>query len=114
MHYVRVSFLAACFSAIAACSGDSTGDKCKENCRATCPGDEAPTGADLVNCDNECDDLQATAEKRECDDELSALFDCAEENQCKSTFAADCRTQSEELEACTLAYCRAHTSDPDC
>ncbi|MEZ0313017.1 MAG: hypothetical protein ACAI38_14675 [Myxococcota bacterium] len=109
------SLSAIALFAIAACSSsDSAGDKCKDNCRATCEGEEAPTAAELVNCDNECDAIQTRTEKQACEDELAALFDCAEENQCKATFAADCNEQSEELEACTLAYCRAHTSDPDC
>ena len=114
MHIHRHSVFLIVALAIAACSSDSTGDKCKENCRASCPGEEAPTDADLINCDNACDALQISAEKRACTDELSALFDCAAENQCKASFAADCRTQSDEVDACNLAYCRANTSDPDC
>jgi hypothetical protein len=114
MYFKRASILPVALFTIAACSSDSTSDKCKDNCRASCEGEEAPTAAALTNCDNECDAIQARAEKQACDGELAALFDCAEDNQCKSTFAADCRSPSEELEACTLAYCRAHTSDPDC
>jgi hypothetical protein len=111
---MRALFLTLIVFAIASCGGDNAGDKCKDNCRATCAGEETATAEELVNCDNDCDELQARAETRACDDELSALYDCAEENQCKSTFAADCRDQSDEVEACNLAYCRAHTSDPDC
>ena len=114
MYFTRGFTLTIILFAIAACSSDSAGDECEKNCRATCEGEEAPSAAELTNCDSACNEIQTQAEKRACDDELSALFDCAAENQCKSTFAADCRSPSEELEACTLAYCRAHTSDPDC
>lgn len=100
--------------AVAACSSDNAGDKCKDNCRIACEGEQAPTGPALINCDTECDAIQARVEKRGCDGDLAALYDCAEQNQCKATFAADCRVQTDDLAACELAYCRANTSDPDC
>lgn len=102
-------------SAIAACSdSDDVADKCKEQCPEVCPGAPARTPAQITNCETECDELQARAETRDCESEQAALYDCAAENQCKSTFVADCRTQSDALNTCNADYCRSHTSDPDC
>jgi hypothetical protein len=100
--------------AIASCGGDSSGDKCKDACTASCPGEVAPTAADITNCNTECDGIQARAEKSGCDDELGKLYDCSAKHMCSATFASDCNTQGTDVNQCFTVYCRSHTSDPDC
>ncbi len=109
------AIIIALLSAIAACSdSDNVADKCKEQCPKVCPGESTPTAAQITNCENDCDELQTRADKRDCASQQAALYDCAAENGCKATFVADCREQSQALDTCNQTYCRSHTSDPDC
>ena len=113
MQFARALMVTLGMLSLAACSGDSFADKCKDGCETVCDGQTAPTAAEISECKTSCDKAAELNSKAGCEDEADKLASCGGD-ECSETSGDECNDEGQAYVSCIFAYCLAHADDAVC